>query len=57
MEYFYCCLILEVTEKSPESLVDLNLGPCDILEYAIFTCIHCRFDFESIKYQISSENL
>ena len=37
---FCCCFIFVVKEKSPEILVELNLGLSDILESSIFSCTH-----------------
>ena len=35
---FYCFFIFLAKERSPEILVQLNLGLCDILEFSIFSC-------------------
>ena len=37
---FYCCFIFLHKKRSPEILVQLNLGLCDILESSIFSCTH-----------------
>ena len=36
----YCCCVSVVKDESPEILVELNLGLCDILETSIFSCTH-----------------
>ena len=35
---FYCCYIFAAKEGSPEVLVELRFGLCDILESSIFPC-------------------
>ena len=40
LQFFYCCLIFVDNEKSPEILVQLKLGICDILESSNFSCTH-----------------
>ena len=37
---FYCCCIFLPKERSPEMLVELNLGLCDILASSIFSYKH-----------------
>ena len=38
VEMFYYYFIVEVKEKSPNSLVDLNFGLCDLQESSLFSC-------------------
>ena len=39
--HFSCyCIIVVAKEKSPEVMVELNLGLCDILESSIFSYTH-----------------
>ena len=37
---FHCCFIFIDKEKSPENLIQPNLGLCDILESSIFSGTH-----------------
>ena len=37
---FHCCFTFVDRERSPEILVQLNLGLCDILESSISSCTH-----------------
>ena len=56
LHFFYCCYILVAKEKSPEILVELNLGVCDILESSIFSCTHIIYSIVmiySMKYALS----
>ena len=45
---FYYCFISVVKEKSPEILVELNLGLSDILESSIVSSTHYPIDCDNI---------
>ena len=52
---FYCCFtFVAAKERSPETLLELSLSSCDILENSIFLLTHFAFDCDNIKYEISS---
>ena len=51
----YCCFFFISKKKSPETLIEINLDLCDILESSVFLDKHYPFHFDNIEYEIGSQ--
>ena len=54
---FYYCFIFVDKERSPEILIQLNLGLVTARKFNLFLHTHCPFDCDNIKCEISSQIL